>query len=350
MNSRITTWIVLAILLLKLGYGCFLLLQPFFSEIFLALVLVIVFYPVYSWLERKTGRPNLASWICTLGTGILFLVPVTILGVVISQEMKHALDAISSPESLERFDRAVQFFSAKLGWDSAKTNEFIQSRLSGLSSSLLSNALKSIQGLGSWVFSSVVTLTTMFFLFRGGRLLMDQSKHWIPLPTAMVNGLFEETRRLMFANVYGVLAVALAQGALTTVGFWMTGLPSGIFWGSLAALLSVLPFIGAGLIWIPAVIYLASIGALTKAGILLAWGLLVVSMADNVIRPIVLSESARMNTAIMIFALLGGIDAFGLVGLFAGPIVISLAIAVAKLLKEYSTVVGLNSESESISS
>jgi len=155
---------------------------------------------------------------------------------------------------------------------------------------------------------------------------------------------------LMFANVYGVLAVALAQGALTTVGFWMTGLPSGIFWGSLAALLSVLPFIGAGLIWIPAVIYLASIGALAKAGILLAWGLLVVSMADNVIRPIVLSESARMNTAIMFFALLGGIDAFGLVGLFAGPIVFSLAIAVAKLLKEYSTVVGLNSESESISS
>lgn len=351
MNSRLVTWVVLCVLSLVLAYGCYLVLRPFFSEIFLALVLSIVFYPAYDWMARKTGKPGLSAWVCTLATGVLFLFPVTLFGVAISQEARHAMDAVSaamSPSgSFEWFDRTIAMISSKLGWDDNQTRDFLQTRLSAFSASLLSNAVKSLQGLGSWLFSSVVTLITMFFLFRGGAALLEESKAWVPLPPRMMDELYAETRKLMFANVYGVVAVALAQGALTTVGFWITGLPSGIFWGTLAAMLSILPFIGAGLVWIPAVLYLASTGDYTRAGVLLAWGVLIISMADNVIRPIVLSESARMNTAIMFFALLGGIDAFGLIGLFAGPIVFSLAIAVVTLLREYSNAITIPPESES---
>lgn len=351
MKSSSLTWVVLAILSLFLAYGCYLVLRPFFSEIFLALVLAIVFYPVYSWLERKTGKPTLAAWICMLGTGVLFLLPVTMLGIVISQEMKFAMDtlngSIGPSGSFEWFDRAIAFISNQLGWDIVQTKEFLQTRLSLISSSVLSNAVKSVQGIGSWLFSSIITLVTMFFLFRGGRNTIEQSKDWIPLPATVIDGLYADIRKLMFANVYGVVVVALAQGGLTTVGFWMTGLPSAIFWGTMAALLSILPFIGAGLIWLPAVIYLAMTGHLLQAGILLAWGALIVSMADNVIRPIVLSEGAQMNTAVMFFALLGGIDAFGLIGIFAGPIVFSLAAAVLKLLREYSTATSTKLEPES---
>jgi predicted PurR-regulated permease PerM len=183
----------------------------------------------------------------------------------------------------------------------------------------------------------------MFFLFRGGEAILRESKSWIPLPPDILDSLYAETRTLIYANVYGVLAVAVAQGLLTGIGLWFSGLPSPLFWGALAALLSVLPFIGAGLVWIPACLYLASTGAYTKAGILAAWGALIVSMADNVIRPIVLSEQAKMNTAIMFFALLGGIDAFGLIGLFAGPLVFSLAITVFKILRELTRQIMTNS-------
>jgi predicted PurR-regulated permease PerM len=351
LNSRLITWIVLALFGIALAYGCYLVLRPFFSEVFLAVVLSIVFYPAYKLLEAKTNRPTLSAWICTIGTGILFLFPVTMLGFAISQETKHAIDALNGAigpsGSLEWFDRAIAFVSDKLGWESTQTKEFLQTRLSSFSASILSNAVKSLQGLGSWLFSSIITLVTMFFMFRGGAGLLEESKSWVPLPPEMMDKLFAETRILMFANVYGVVAVALAQGGLTTIGFWLVGLPSGLFWGSIAALLSVLPLIGAGLVWLPGVIYLATTGDFTRAGVLLAWGVLIISMADNVIRPIVLSERAQMNTAIMFFALLGGIDAFGLVGLFAGPIVFSLAIAVVKLLREYSGALGINSVPES---
>ncbi len=351
MTSRHLTWVVLALLSLLLAYGCFLVMKPFFSEVFLALVLSIVFYPAYAWLNQKTGRPALSAWICTIATGILFLFPLTMLGVVISREMKHTMDALNSAigpsGNLEWFDRAVAFVGDQLGWDAVQTKDFLQSRLAGLSSSILSNAVRSIQGLGSWVFSSIITLVTMFFLFRSGSTLLQESKAWVPLPPHMMDSLFAETRVLMFANVYGVIVVALTQGTLTGIGFWVTGLPSAIFWGAIAAMFSIIPVAGAGIVWLPGVLYLASGGDFTRAGILLAWGVLIVSMADNIIRPIILSERAQMNTAVMFFALLGGIEAFGLVGLFAGPIVFSLAIAVVKLLRQYSNLLGAHTEIES---
>jgi predicted PurR-regulated permease PerM len=351
LTPRHITWTVLALLSVLLAYGCYLVMRPFFSEVFLAIVLSIVFYPAYNWLVTKTNRPTLSAYICTIATGLLFLLPLTMLGVAISKEMKHAMDAFSAAigpsGNVEWFDRTIAFLGDRLGWDAQQTKDFLQSRLAGLSSSILSNALRSIQGLGSWIFSSVITLVTMFFLFRGGAELLEESKSWVPLPAHVMDALFAETRVLMFANVYGVIAVALAQGLLTGLGFWFTGLPSAAFWGAVAAIFSILPLVGAGLVWLPGVLYLASTGNLTDAGILLAWSLVVVSMADNVIRPIVLSESAQMNTAVMFFALLGGIEAFGLVGLFAGPIVFSLAIAVIKLLRQYSNLLGAHTEIES---
>jgi predicted PurR-regulated permease PerM len=344
-KPRLITWTVLALLCLGLTYGCYLVLSPFFSEIFLALVLGIVFHPAYAWVLRRTGRPSLAAWICTLATGLLFLLPVTVLGMVITQEVKDVVEslnrAIGPSGGLEWLERGLAFVSDKLGWNVEQTKEFLQTRLGGVGSSLISNALKSLQGLGGWLFSSVITLVTLFFLFREGADLVRESKNWVPLPPQVMDDLFEETRKLMFANVYGVLAVAFAQGTLTGLGFWFSGVPSPVLWGSVAGLLSILPFIGAGLVWIPAVIYLFATGATTTAVVLLVYSLVITSNADNVIRPIVLSESAQMNTAVMFFALLGGIQAFGLVGLFAGPLVFSLAIAVAKLLREYGSAVKL---------
>lgn len=352
MNARLVTWSVLAVCSLALLYGCYLVLRSFFSELFLALVLTIVFYPVYEWLLRKTGRPTLSAWICTLASAFLFLLPVSAVGIAIIREMSHATAAVSAaigPSGhFQWFDQAIALISSQVGWDPDQTKSFLQERLSGFSAGLVSNAVSSIQSLGSWVFSSITTLVTMFFLFNTGANLLRHSKSWIPLPPHMIDSLFSETRQLMFANVYGVLAVALAQGGLTSIGFWFCGLPSAIFWGAIAALFSVVPVVGAGLVWLPAVLYLASTGDFTKAGILLAWGTLVISMADNVIRPIVLSGASQMHTGVMFFALLGGIEAFGLIGVFAGPIVFSLAISFIRLLRVSSTALGIKSEEESL--
>lgn len=350
MTSRRITWIVLALMGAALLFGCHLVLRPFYSEIFLALVLSIVFYPAYEWLEAKTRRPGLSAWLMTLGTGVLFLLPVTMLGIAISNEMTNVMGKLNSSigpsGSFEWLDRALEFVSSKLGWETSQAKDYLQSRLAGMSAAFFNQAVRSLQGIGSWIFSVIVTLVTMYFLFRNGARLVNDSKSWLPLPTQVTEQLYSETRTLMFANVYGVIAVAVGQGTLTAIGFWISGLPSALFWGSIAALLSVLPFVGAGIVWLPASLILLLRGDMVHAGILFVWGALIVSMADNVIRPIVLSERSQMNTAVMFFALLGGIDAFGLIGLFAGPIVFSLAIAVVRLLKEHSSALVSTSEPE----
>jgi predicted PurR-regulated permease PerM len=337
-RERWVTVTVLAILACLLAYGVFLVMWPFFGEVFLAMVLAIVFYPVHADILRRTNRPTLAAWLTTLATGLLFLLPAAILSIVIAREAKHAVDLFSAnigpSGSFEWLDRITGFLNSRFGWDPAQTQEFLTSRMSGIGNSMMSNAVKSIQGVGSWLFSIAITLVTMFFLVRSGHDLLEQSKDWIPLPADMLDSLYSETKVLIFANVYGVLSVAAAQGLLTAMGLWFCGIPSPLFWGALAGVLSILPFVGAGLIWLPACIYLASTGDWTKAGILLGWGALIVSMADNVIRPMVVSEQSKTNTAIMFFALLGGIDAFGLIGIFAGPLVFSLAIAVLQMLRD----------------
>jgi predicted PurR-regulated permease PerM len=329
--GRLTLLALLAALLYAVG----LVLAPFWSEIFLAVILVVVFYPVHRWLAQRTRRPALALWLTTLGVGVLFLLPLSFFGLILVREARHAFDLFSAwagPNSgLEIWNRALERIGAIIGVEAAQLQEMFLGRLQGAAGCAIENLLRSLQGFGSWIASTFISLITFFFLLESGPQILRTLKDWSPLAEDAMDELFAETEKLIFANIYGVLSVAVAQGSLTAIGFWFLGLSSPIFWGTAAAMLSVLPFIGAGFVWIPGALYLASIASYGKAAILFAWGVLVVGLADNVIRPIVLGEKAQMHTGLMFFALLGGIQAFGLIGLFAGPIVFSLAIAVLRL-------------------
>ncbi len=327
--------VALLVLLAALLYACGLVLAPFWSEIFIAVILVVIFYPLHRWLSHRTGRPRLSLWLTTFGVGLLFLLPMSFFATVLVREIKHAYDLFNEWSTanggLAAWNRFADRLGALLGLDAQQLNDLLLQRLQGAAASAAQNVLRSLQGVGGWIASSFISLITFFFLLEGGPAILVTLKDWSPLAPEAMDELFAEIEKLIYANIYGVLSVAAAQGTLTAIGFWFLGLPSPALWGTVASLLSVLPFIGAGFVWIPAALYLASVASYGKAAILVAWGILVVGMADNIIRPIVLGEKAQMHTGIMFFALLGGIQAFGLIGLFAGPIVFSLAIAVLRL-------------------
>jgi predicted PurR-regulated permease PerM len=136
------------------------------------------------------------------------------------------------------------------------------------------------------------------------------------------------------ANIYGVLAVSLAQGTLGAIGYAIAGLPSVIIWSVATALFSMIPLAGAASVWVTATIYLLVAGSWGKAIFMAAWGAGVISTADNVVRPLVLSGRVEIHTLLIFFSLLGGVRAFGLVGLFVGPIIVSVAIALLRILEE----------------
>jgi predicted PurR-regulated permease PerM len=139
---------------------------------------------------------------------------------------------------------------------------------------------------------------------------------------------------LHLAAVLRVFAVGIAQGSLLSLAFWVLGVPSPVLWGLVTALFSLIPFIGSAAVWGPAVIILLISGHWWKALILLGWGAAVVGQVDSLVRPYVISERAKLHTLLVFFALLGGVKAFGVIGLFIGPLVLSVTFVVLEMLQQ----------------
>ena len=157
----------------------------------------------------------------------------------------------------------------------------------------------------------------------------------LPLNAAQVERLFTGLSNSIVANVYGCLAVGVvAQGSLASLAFWVLGLPSPVLWGPVTALFSLILVIGSAAVWGPAVIILVIGGHWWKALILLGWGAGIVGQVDTLVRPYVIGERVKLHPLLVFFALLGGVEAFGVMGLFIGPVVLSVTLIVLEMLRE----------------
>jgi len=136
------------------------------------------------------------------------------------------------------------------------------------------------------------------------------------------------------ANLYGILAVGLAQGLLTGAAFAVLGVPSPLLLGLTTAVCSLVPIVGTMLVWLPAAIYLMAIGHLWKGIILMLWSSVVVGTIDNIIRPLVIGSKVELHPLLLLFALLGGLQVFGFIGIFIGPVVLSVISALTDMLRE----------------
>ena len=158
--------------------------------------------------------------------------------------------------------------------------------------------------------------------------------HALPLPAGRVHELTETLRTTVVSNVYGMVAVGLIQGSLVAVGWWFTGLPDPLLWGAIATIFSFIPLVGPSLIWWPGVFILAMQGRWIQAVVLLAWGFLVVSGADYMIRPRFAAGKNNANTLLVLLSLLGGLKAFGPVGIIAGPVVLYVVTSLLTMVSE----------------
>ena len=164
--------------------------------------------------------------------------------------------------------------------------------------------------------------------------MSERGAELLPLNASQVERLFTGISNSIVANVYGCLAVGVAQGTTLSLAFWVLGLPSPVLWGLVTALFSLIPVIGSAAVWGPAVIMLLVSGHWWKGLILLGWGAGVVAQVDSLVRPYVIGQRAKMHTLLVFFALLGGVRAFGVLGLFVGPVVLSFTLVVLQMLRE----------------
>ena len=207
-------------------------------------------------------------------------------------------------------------------------------RLQTFSTSLLNWGKSLAMNIGETIVNTVIMLLTLFFLLRDGEYIRDRIGSLLPIEPYRFQQLIDTISTSIAANLYGVLAVAATQATLGAIGFTIAGLPSVILWSVATFVFSMIPLAGAASVWAVASIYLLAIGSWGKAIFMVAWGAGLISTADNIVRPLVLSGRVKLHTLLIFFSLLGGVKAFGIVGLFTGPIIVSVAMALLKILEE----------------
>jgi len=324
-------------------YLCYRIAEPFLTSIFAAIVLAIVFYPFHVRIKRLIARPQWAASVSTLVVIMVVIVPTILLGIAVTRQLgelnqtlnekgvaqggftHYVVQAIQGP--LGVMGRYVDLSGVDLRSSVLDAADRVRSYLIGVGKS----AAKNLPGM---LLKIVVVFFTLFFLFRDGPRIVRHTLALLPLTHEQSKKLLHGMSDTIVASVYGSVAVGVAQGFLTGLAFWVLGLPSPLVAAVLAAVASLIPVVGTGLVWVPGAMLLLLSGHAMKALILLILGSAIIAQVDVVIRPYVVSEGSKLNGLLIFFALLGGLDAFGIMGVIIGPVVISITIAVLNMLQE----------------
>jgi predicted PurR-regulated permease PerM len=191
--------------------------------------------------------------------------------------------------------------------------------------------------LARFTIDSLITFVILFFLFREGKDWAYRAGKLMPISDDRVGRLYQNISDTIIANVYGILTVGAVQGVLTGIAMKIVGMQSAILLGLGAGFASIIPVVGSSIVWGPVAIYLFAQGATWKAVFLLIWGTVVVSSMDNIVRPWVVGGRVELHPMVLLFFILGGVEAFGFIGLFLGPVVASVLAAVFGMLREELT-------------
>jgi len=331
---------LIAVLLSVLLLAGLVVLQPFVTAVVWAAILVYVSWPLYQrLLARLHGRRGLAAFTMTLVLAVVLVaVPAWLLFMLQREGYGAMRDAVALlragvelPEPLAAIPWLGPWLEeqlALLGGD----RETLGRQLAAMSEQwgqwLGARAVSLLGDLGLNAMRFAIALLTAFFLFRDGERLIAQSRQVLQsLLGARVRAYFDAVGDTTRAVVYGLLLAAIVQGFMAGLGYWAAGISAPVFWGAATAMLALIPF-GATLVWVPMGLWLLLTGHFAAGVGLLLWGMLAVSWIDNLVRPMVISGVSNVPFLIVLFGVLGGLGAFGLIGLFVGPVILAVLLAI----------------------
>jgi predicted PurR-regulated permease PerM len=342
--------IFLAVVLAALLPGLLQMAWPFLTSFILALFLAIVINPANKWLSRRVHRLGLAAFLTTFATVFLLGIILAFAGFAFTQELATTYDALSR-RSLEEggwpalvtntADRVVDALATHLPVNKEAIRAELLDGMKSVTGYLLNNVSVAIGGLTSVLITGLLVTIFLYFLLRHGEDWIGRLAALIPLDPPVTASLFRTVHNSVVANVNGMLAVAVGQGLLLGLGFWFVGVRSPVLWGAIGGLASIIPVVGSPLVWVPVVIAFLFAGSYWQALVLGLWGALVVGSVDNVLRPLVVGARDKQHPLLIALAAVGGVYAFGVMGILLGPLVVSLT---AALLNEIQKLVSTSRE------
>jgi len=335
MNEKTLQFKSLTVLLLLVTVAFIWILLPFYGAVFWAVILGILFAPMQRRLQQKFGwRRNLTA-LCTLGICLIIaILPVIILSVLLVQEGATVYNNIESGQ-LDIGAYLAQFKHSLPPYFQHLLDRFGMGELNGLrekivkasmqgSQVLATQAFSFGQGTFEFVVSFGIMLYLLFFFLRDGAELVRKVRAAVPLEETHKRRLQLKFNRVVRATVKGNLVVAVTQGALGGAIFWFLDIPSALLWAVLMGFLSLLPAVGAGIVWAPVAVYFLLSGMIWQGVVLALFGVFVIGLVDNVLRPILVGKDTRMPDYMILISTLGGLAVFGLNGFVIGPLIAAL--------------------------
>jgi len=338
MPKKLTKPFLLILLFLVL-IGCYFVFRPFLTEILVAAIMASIFYTPFEWLAKRLGgRRNLAGLFMCLFLVLVIIIP-TIKLVIYAGE-----------KSVSAYSQSVDFFNNHEINDVFKTDTFQNSFLYNLEPNRLLEGNENFKGIllnllkesSNWMISGatlfvkettnflislVLIILTMFFFFIDGKKMLERLMYLSPLPNKYDQELFKKFRAVSYTTFVSTFVTAAAQGVVGAVGFAIVGFPAFLA-GVLVALLSLLPYLGSMIFYVPVGIYYLLVGKIWQGIFILLWGAIVIGTTDNIIRTYMIKGKAEVNPIFVLFSILGGIALFGFWGVVVGPLIVAIAVTI----------------------
>lgn len=319
------------------------LMWPFIQPICFAIILGVSLYPLHRLVLERLKAPNWAALVSTLAVFLVVLIPVAAIAYVVSAEMVQAGRYVAAqktaqgglaPAAEHMIDDVMKPFG-DLGATGAERLKHSIDELPQKASAYLTGAgtllVASLAGIAG---KTVITFFVLFFLFRDGEQVSFILAFALPISERHSQRLFGEIRKSIVANVYAMAAVAAVQAATSWLGYLALGLPSSPMLAALTGIGSLVPVVGTAVVWVPIALYLLAKGHVLKCILLLLWGTIVVAGSDNLVRAKVLQGEVGMHPLLLIFSILGGLEVFGFLGIFIGPLMLSVTVALIDMLRD----------------
>ncbi|ALK98395.1 membrane protein [Massilia sp. WF1] len=329
---------VFLFLLIIVTIGFVWILTPYAGAVFWGIVLAILFIPLQRRLLRATNqKPNLAAMLTLLSIVVMVIIPVALISASLVQQAVGIVDMMRSGHV--DFGRYFsQIIGALPDWLVGLLDRFDLTSMASLQEKLTSVASQASQvtakyalNFASNTFDFLVSMTIMlyllFFLLRDGHSLAGRIRTAVPLSFNYKKRLFNNFTTVIRATVKGNVLVAMAQGALGGLIFWILHVQAPLLWAVVMAFLSLLPAVGAAIVWAPVAVYFLVTGSVWQGVVLIAFGVFVIGLVDNLLRPLLVGKDTKMPDYVVLLSTVGGMALFGLNGFVIGPVIAALFIA-----------------------
>lgn len=321
-------------------------LWPLAGAVLWAMFLAIVFFPMHQYMRRRVvrRRSNLAAFLTLLSIVLMVILPLSLVSASVVEQASVLYQSIKSGQ-LQPAQWLQRMMDALPDWAQSILARFglfdlpaVLQRAGELLTRSSQAITSSLVGIGQvtldFVVSFFIMLYVLFFLLRDGSSLTASIERAVPLRPEQTHKLLSQFVTVVRATVKGNVVVAVIQGALGALAFWVLDIPGPALWGALMAVLSLLPAVGAALVWGPVAVYQLFTGHLLEGLGLVAWGVLVIGLVDNLLRPMLVGRDTRMPDYLVLVATVGGISLFGLNGFVIGPVIAALFLVCWKLLTD----------------